>query len=269
MAVGTIRVRSQLTEQATILCYAGLHLGEQHVTGGVRERPDAETWQRIVDELAGALQTADVFAAQRAIDRHFPGAQLSLGALLPGSRTRILTAVLGDAIGIAEKELGDVYDQQLPLIRWLVGRELPVPEVLHTTAESTLRRRVLANLRADDPSFAALRHYIGEAVEIKVGLDTPEIALAASDGLRKLIERLRDGDAIDPAALEAVSRAAEVASRMKSAVDLWFAQNATWRLLDRLPGLRRRASAGDSIASGLADNLERLAKALRLAVPSA
>ena len=53
---------------------------------------------------------------------------------------------------------------------------------------------------------------------------------------------------------------------MRSAVDLWFAQNATWRLLSRLPDLRRRADAGDE-ASGLAAvNLERLARALRLAV---
>jgi hypothetical protein len=268
MAVGTVRVRSQLTELATTLCFAGIHLGEQHVTGGVREPPDAEAWTRIVDELAGALQTADVFAAQRAIDRHFPGAQLSLGALLPGSRMRVLTAVLGDAIAVAEQELGGVYDQHVPLIRWLVSRELPVPEVLYTTAEATLRRRVLANLRASEPSFAALRQHIIEALEIKVGLDTPEIALAASDALRRLIERLH-GDGLDPTGLEIVSRAAEVASRMKSSVDLWFAQNATWRLLDRLPDLRTRAAGGDATAAGLAEDLERLAKALRLAVPSA
>jgi len=268
MAVGTVRVRSQLTELATTLCFAGIHLGEQHVTGGVREPPDAPTWAGIVEELTGALQTADVFAAQRAIDRHFPGAQLSLGALLPGSRMRVLTAVLGDAIAMAENQLGGVYDHHVPLIRWLVGRELPVPEVLHTTAEATLRRRVLANLRANDPSFAALRQHIIEALEIKVGLDTPEIALAASDALRRLIERLGHGDAIDPTALEIVTRAAEVASRMRSSVDLWFAQNATWRLLDRLPNLRKRASSGDTTATGLAEDLERLAKALRLAVPS-
>ena len=55
---------------------------------------------------------------------------------------------------------------------------------------------------------------------------------------------------------------------MKSAVDLWFAQNATWRLLERLPELRKRAAAGDPAATRAASDLERLAKALRIAVPS-
>src|SRR5262249_41760256 len=158
--------------------------------------------------------TADVFAAQRAIDRRFTGTQLSLGALLPDSRDRVLAAVLGDSIHNAEERLGDVYDLHAPLIRWLVAHDLPVPEVLHTLAEATIRRRVLANLRAEDPSFQALRQHMAEAAEVKVSLDTPEIALAVSDGLRHLIDRVGADGEIDPAALETVARAAEVAARM-------------------------------------------------------
>ena len=122
-----------------------------------------------------------------------------------------------------------------------------------------MRRRVLANLRAEEASFAELREQMSEAIEVKISLDTPEIALAASEGLQRLIERVGRGE-LDPMALDTVARAAEVAARMKSGVDLWFAQNATWRLLGRLPALRisnRNA----------ADHLERLARALRLAIP--
>ncbi len=264
MLAATVRVRSLLTEAATPLCFAGLYLGEQHVTGGVRTAPSPEDWAKLVEELGSAFKTADVFAAQRVIDRHFAGQQLSLGSLLPGHRERVLAAVLGDAIGHAETELGEAYDRHAPLIRWLVARVLPVPEVLHTLAEATLRRRVLVNLNAERPSFSALRQHIVEAAEVKVSLDTPEIALAASEGLRRLIDRLADpatGE-LDPDALDTVARAAEVAARMKSSVDLWFAQNATWRLLERLPELRRAGKAK------LAADLERLAQALGLAVPA-
>ena len=148
MTAGVIRVRSQLTEATTALCFAGLYLGEQHVTGGVRIPPAPAAWEALTAELDAALKSADVFAAQRTIDRHFPGAGLSLSALLPGSRERVLAGVLGDAIAQAEGELAAAYDEHAPLIRWLVARELPVPAVLHMTAEATLRRRVLANLRA-------------------------------------------------------------------------------------------------------------------------
>jgi hypothetical protein len=268
MVAGTVRVRSHLTEAATSLCFAGLHLGEQHVTGGVRPPPDSSEWTATLKELRDSLETGDVFAAQRAIDRHFPGAHLSLGALLPGSRERVLAAVLGEAIGGAGKQLDESYDQHAPLIRWLVAHELPVPDVLHTVAEAALRRRVLQNLAAEDASFAALRHQISEAAEVKVSLDTAEIALAASEGLRTLIDRVAANGELDPTALETVARAAEVAARMKSNVDLWHAQNATWRLLERLPALRSRAKEGDARSAQAASELERLARSLRLAVPS-
>jgi hypothetical protein len=54
---------------------------------------------------------------------------------------------------------------------------------------------------------------------------------------------------------------------MKSNVDLWHAQNATWRLLQRLPALRARAKQGDARATQAASELERLARSLRLSVP--
>jgi alpha-amylase/alpha-mannosidase (GH57 family) len=265
IVAGTLRVQSRLTEATMALCFAGLHLGEQHVTGGVRPPPSPQEWAAIVDELSAALQTADVFAAQRAIDRHFP-AQLSLAALLPGRRERVLAAVLREAIGDAEKELDEAYERHAPLIRWLVAHELPIPDVLHTTVQAALLRRVLANLRAPEPSFQQLRDQLADAALVKVNLDTPEIALAASEGLRHLIERVAADGELDGAALETVSRAAEVAARMKTKVDLWFAQNATFKLLDRLPALRNRA-ASDAKTRAMLSDLERLATALRLAVP--
>src|SRR5436190_8288758 len=134
-----------MSEQATVMCFAGIHLGEQHVTGGVRTPPDAAEWTATLSELRDSLETGDVFAAQRAIERHFPGAHLSLGSLLPGSRERVLGAVLGEAIRDADREVAANYDQHAPLVRWLVAHELPVPETLHTIAEAALRRRVLVN----------------------------------------------------------------------------------------------------------------------------
>ncbi len=268
MVAGTVRVKSALTEAATALCFAGLHLGEQHVTGGVRTPPSPSEWASTLKELRDSLETGDVFAGQRAIDRHFPGAHLSLGALLPGSRERVLAAVLGEAIRDAEKQIVETYDENAPLIRWLVAHDLPVPEVLRTVAEASLRRKVLAALSGENADFYALREHIAEAAEVKVSLDTPEIALAASEGLRRLIDRVETTEAgLDLTALDTVTRAADIAAKMKSSVDLWFAQNATWRLMQKLPELRAKGKHGDTNALTAASDLERLARSLRLAVP--
>lgn len=268
LVAGIARVRSRLTETTTTLAFAGLHLGEQHVTGGVRTPPDERTWGTILDELTAAFKTADVFAGQRVIDRHFPGAKLSLSSLLPGARERVLQSVLGGAIGDAEKQFAVAYEEHAPLIRWLVAHGLPVPTALQTTAEAALRRRVLVNLQSRNASFAELREQMIEASEVKVSLDTPEIALAASEGLQRLLAGVvTDDGELDPAQLDVAASAAEVAARMKSTVDLWFAQNTTHRWLVRLPALDRAAHAGDTRAQLVGTHLRRLASALRLAIP--
>ena len=108
---------------------------------------------------------------------------------------------------------------------------------------------------------------MAEAAHVKVSLDTVEVAHAASEGLRRLIDRIERPDgSLDETALDTVSRAAEVAARMKTPVDLWFAQNATFRLLARLPDLRRCVASGDLIAARCVADLERLACALNIAV---
>ncbi len=268
IVASTIRVRSRLTEAVTPLCFAGLHLGEQHITGGLRVPPPPSQWTAIVEEISAAFQTADVFAAGRVIDRHFPGAQLSLSSLLPGSRERVVDAVLADSIGSAEDSLDTAYEANAPLIRWLVAHELPVPDVLYGIVRMALHRRVLANLKAPDPSFQLLRDHMSEAATVRVNLDTPEIALAASEGLRHLIDHMVGADGeLDGAVLDTVARAAEVAGRMRTKVDLWFAQNATFKLLERVRDLRVRAADGDARAGELVVDLERLATALGLGVP--
>ncbi len=268
MVAGTVSVRSRLTEVATSLCFAGLHLGEQHVTGGLRARPGAAEWSDIVAELTTALQTADVFAAQRAIDKHFSGAELSLGSLLPGTRERVIEFLLAEPIARANADLAKSYDDHAPLIRWLVAHAMPVPDALHVIAAAALRGRVLGHLTDARASFALLQRDLEEAAAVKISLDDPEVALAASVGLRRLLAGVATPDGeLDPAALDTIASAAEVAARMKSPVDLWFAQNAAWRLLERLPALRLRGAAGDASALAIASTLVTLASALRLAVP--
>ncbi len=262
LLAGTLRLRSRLTEATASLCFAGLHLGEQHVTGALRAQLGAGEWATVLRELESAFRTADVFAAQRVIDKHFGESTLSLSSLLPGTRERVLASVLGDAIVHADEQLAEIYDEHAPLIRWLVAHSLPVPDVLRATAETALRRRVLANL-AGPASFGALREQMAEAASVKVSLDHPEVALAASEGLQRLLEGVSQSGDLDPAVLDTAAQAAEVASRMKTPVDLWAAQNLTWKLLGRMGELRQ----GDQRARDAAQHLERLATALRLAVP--
>ena len=102
---------------------------------------------------------------------------------------------------------------------------------------------MLGNLRVKQPSFPELRDRMREAVEVRGSLNTPEIPLAANEVLRRLIDQVAapDGTLDVGRSRSSPVPPTEAATRMWSEVGLWFAQNATWRLVDRLPDLRRPA----------------------------
>jgi hypothetical protein len=264
LVAGTVRVRSQLTLESAQLRYAGLHLGEHHLVGGVRPQPDDDEWASVTRALAQAFSTADLLAAQRALDRSFPDATVSLGSLRGANRDQVIRQILAEPLAAVDDALEKIYDEYAPLMRWLENHHLPVPEAIHTAAEYTLRRRLLRNLVAPMPSFAEVLAQIGEAAQVEVDLDTPEVAYAAGVALGRVVDRLV-AHPDDVGLLEAAARAADVASRMRSAVDLWHAQNACMRLVEqRLAGWR---AAGDPASAAKLKWLVQLATALRLAIP--
>ena len=279
MISGLVRVRSQITGQEANLGFAGLHLGEHHVAGGVEIDPEPVAWQALTDTLIKAFSVADIFGAQRALDQHFsPTAAdgtkrrttpVGLGSLLGGGREHLLDRILSGPRRDADEALARVYDDYAPLMRWLVSQSLPVPEALHTATAFTLRRRVLANLTSATPKFAALRAQIDEASHVQVELDTPEIAYAAGDALARMLAELSSTSGanpnIEPDAIETIARAAEAVAKMKSPVDLWPAQNLTWALLRRhRASWHEAAEAGDASASRRQHALLALAHALRV-----
>jgi len=266
LVAGTVRVRSRLTLESAVLRFAGLHLGEHHLVGGVHAGLADDDWTTITSALAHAFATADLLDAQRILDRSFPDATISLGSLRGAGRDRVVQRILAEPLAAVDRAFERIYDEYAPLMRWLENHHLPVPEALHTAAEYTLRRRLLRNMTAADPSFGEVLAQIGEAQQVEVTLDTPEVAYAAGMALGALVDRLV-AHPDDVAALEAAARAAEVANRMRSPVDLWHAQNAGMRLVEqRLAGWR---AASDPASSVKARWLTQLAAALRLATEPA
>jgi alpha-amylase/alpha-mannosidase (GH57 family) len=265
LVAGTVRAQSEVTLEAATLSFAALHLGEHNLIGGVKPYPGEETWLSVVEQLSEAFLGADLLATQRNLDRYFEGATFTLRSLFGAERQRALRRILAETIGSAEGQLALVYDENAPLMRYLVNHGLPVPDVFRIAGEQTLRRRVLENLEAASPNLHSLRGLIAEARQVGADLDTPAVAYVAGATLARLVDRVvANPDVLE--ALETASRVAEVVTRMKSDVDLWHAQNQVWILLQHQ--LKVWADAGTPAAGRRTSELVRLAGELKLAVPA-
>jgi hypothetical protein len=267
LLAGVARVTSTVTRETHELAFAVLHLGEHHLIGGVRACPDRATWTAFAGELADTFLGADLFASQRVIDRFFTGDTFSLGSLFARERAAVLDQILAGELTAADQVYRSLFDQHAPLIRYLVRHDLPVPQPFAVAAGQVLHRRILAALERPVPSYDEVRATLAEASQVRVDLDTPQVAYAAGMALHRLIAQITDvPDDAEP--VEQLARMAEIAVAMRSPVDLWDAQNAAWTIMQRhLPAWRAHAAGGETNAARLVAGFERLARAIRVGVP--
>jgi hypothetical protein len=274
------RATSWLTgEQLELACAALLHHGDggevATVVGGVEPFPGAVAWHALVDELIGALErpgasdAAVAAAATEVIGRHVAGPRLGLGSLLGDDRARLVTQVALGAVSELHAELERAYQAREPLLRLLHGAGLPLPPALVELATVVLRQRVRAVVERHSPDFGALQAVLEAAELAGVSLDTPGLAHAAGDALRELVCRVElapEPAADGSGALSVAVAAATLATRLRSPVELWDAQNVAWRLHARqAPRWRARAAEGDDLARRQLERLDELCAALRLA----
>jgi hypothetical protein len=241
-----------VTRETAVLQVAARHHGVHHLVGGGRASAAEEAWAAAVYRLEAAFLSADLLEAQRAIDRFFGGATFALGSLFVAERDRALAHILDVSLADAEAAFRRVHDQHAPLVRYLVKAGVAVPETFRAASELVLRHRILNALRKQHPSFDEVRACMAEAAQVRVDLDTSEVAYVAGAALARMIDRViaepdhaRLADYLDE-----LGAMAEIAAKMESRVDLWHAQNSCVTLRDtRLRAWRRRAGSEQLVAA--------------------
>ena len=264
LAIGRVTATTLVTGRAADLGYAVLYQGRLELRGRVAPIEDDARWHAQVDRLLEAFDHDRLAAVVAALDDDALGRRFDLTALCGSERGDVIERVLAEAQGHASATLQRLYDDQAELVRYLVRERLPVPPLLTTAAQQVLGHRLLVELARRAPRVAEIRATLAEAAGVEVDLDTREIAFATGVALHRVIVDQAAAPE-DPAMLGRLAQMAELATGMKSKVEIWDAQNAAWRWrAAALPGWRARAESGDDTAVRLIAGFERLARALRL-----
>lgn len=227
LVAGRVCVRSVITEAEARTSYAVLYLGDTHVLGGVAGELDADTWQRVIDQLSDALQLSDVPDIVRVFDEHFHSEVFSLRSLFRDEQRKVVGQLVGERIAEIEAAYEDIYRPGASLLRFLADLNIPVPRPLAAAAEQALYRRFLDALDGD---LSQARAVLVEASAQRVALDLPSLAFAAQARLEQLAEQLE----AEPDDLDRLRAAAELAGLVRELpfeVELHRVQNTYWRLL--------------------------------------
>jgi len=248
LAVGRVRVVSEITLESETLAYCFLYMGEHNLIGGVRKFPSVEAYDAAMKEIGDVFQSADYPQVIRLIDRHFGSPSFTLKSLFKDEQRRILEEIVMSAREDLEMRFRLITERYAPLMKFLESAGAPLPGGLQAAWDVTLRsdiRRQLANGHTD---LERLKGLIEDAQPRATEVLNADVSYAAKSRMERLMQKIAE----KPEDVNQVKELEEIASLMVPlpiGLNLAEVQNTYWRLRKTvMPGMQQRAKSGDAAA---------------------
>ena len=230
MAVGRLRVASEITLESADLVYGVAHFGDHNVIGGVCPYEGEAELARLHEALAAPFRHADLAAVVRAIDKAFGANTYSVRQLFRDEQRLVLGEVMRSTLAEVEAVYGQLYEHHAALMRFLAQNGLPLPKAFLPAADFVLGQRIEHALASEPLDAAAIEALLAEAASWGLGLDHAGLAYTFERALGRLAARLRQSP-YDIDLLAEVEDAARLAASLPFRPELGALQDVYHQLL--------------------------------------
>ena len=230
LAIGRIRVSSDITHNAATMSFGVLHFGDQNLVGGVREFRGDEAYGSMAWEVTEAFALADLAETIRRIDRHFGPSTYSLRSLFRDEERKVLDQILEMTLDEVMSSFGRIYSYYAPLMRFLKDLNIPLPKPFHSTAETVINWNLRQAFLRPESDPETIRHLLEEAKVLQVPLDNAGLEYALRQGLESLAAKCQR-EPQNANALAQLDAAIGLIEELPFEVNLWKVQNIYYEML--------------------------------------
>jgi alpha-amylase/alpha-mannosidase (GH57 family) len=195
IAVGQLRLLSEITWESSHLVFAVVHLGGWDFHCCIQPFTGRRAYSQLKDKLFDAFKQASATQMILAMTQLFGGESFSLQDLFAEERHRIMGLISHETLTRLDQLYTQVYRDNYGILMAFHRDELPVPQELQVAAEIALSHRCLTSIKAleqefDEPQLGLsylveLEAIATEANHLRARLKVPE----AKQTLEKLILR--------------------------------------------------------------------------------
>ncbi len=148
LAVGQLKLVSEITWESEHLIFAVLHLGGWDFHCCIQPFTGRRTYSHIKEKLFEALQQASAAHAIRVMMQMFGDQSFSLQDLLPEERHRIMQLLSQETLTRLDQLYTQVYRDNYGVLMAFHRDQLPVPQELQVAAQIALSHRCLHLVRS-------------------------------------------------------------------------------------------------------------------------
>jgi hypothetical protein len=244
LAVGQIAVTSEISWKSADLSFGVLHFGDHNLCGGVREYQGQEAYDAMAWEVTEAFSWGEFPETIRRIDQHFGASTYSLRTLFRDEQRQVLDQILDSTLEGTWSTYRRIYNDQVPLMRFLTDMGVPLPNAFRATAEFVLNLNLRQAFEAEEPDLEEVYRFLEEARLLEIGLNADYLEYP----LRKTMERLAGRFTEHPNDIDYLRQLeamAELAQALPFEVNLWKVQNYYYEMSQTTyPAWRRQAEQG-------------------------
>jgi len=244
LAIGRARFTSEIVGESVILTFGVLHFGDHTINCGVREYQGEEAYRTLVREISQEFAQADFPGTIRMLDKHFGDSTYSLRSLFRDEKRKVLQLILASTVSDTETLYRQVYENHVPLMRFLRDSSVPLPKILSAAGELVLNTSLRRAFEEEELSPAVLDPLLEECRLLGISLDVNTLEYA----LRRRLEGLTARLALNPSdlvLLQQLEAALGLLPFLPFQVNLWKVQNLFFEILQgAYPRFRGNAEEG-------------------------
>ena len=166
LALGRVKLKSEITWEERTIAYAVLHLGDQNLTAGVKEAEGDEQFQSMCAGIREAFAKGDMTAVLKLVDRHFGDHSFSLWHLFKDERRKVVAAILEDNLRALDADFRRIFETNRPIMETMKEIQIPLPETLLGPAAFVLNADFRRLLEAPETDFDGLDALVEEYLEM-------------------------------------------------------------------------------------------------------
>jgi len=240
LAVGKLKVRSEITREEILVHFASLHFGEHNLLAGVirieANNSTGEVEQKIID----AFNRDDISLVISIMERHYVENRYSLRHLFRDDQRRVLNRLVERSL----VELDFMYRRQFQnnsaLIRIMNELNMPIPKSLATTIDYTCNTDLKNALKEEPYDSAKILGAVEQADKFKANLDKVAIGYYAGRKITGLIMQI-ESELHNLGLLEDIHSLISGLKKLELPLNLWKAQNIFFNIInDRYPDIVER-----------------------------
>ncbi|MEK7448771.1 MAG: DUF3536 domain-containing protein [Planctomycetota bacterium] len=264
LAVGQVRLYSDITWEEMLISYAVLHLGDHNLIGGVRQNMEETAFNIMHDEIKDAYLKSNITEVIYLIDKHFETHNYSLWHLFKDEQKKILGQIAETTLKEIEASLRQIYQHYYPIMQVMNKMKIPLPKALSTIVEFVFNTQVRELLENGKLNTRILQKLAEETKRRPVELDRVTLGFVATGTLTGLMEKFSKAPD-DLALLETIASTIKILSELPLELDTWKMQNIYFATSRRLyKEMTAKANQGNTEAEKWIEYFTRLGGYLQI-----